>query len=152
MATVKIKNIDSLINKLNGLANMDLSTVVKNTTLEVQGRAKALAPVGETGNLKGSIRADIKKKGTFIEGRVSTNLNYAPYVEFGTGSKGNGTYPHNIKDVNLTYRSTPWAFVKDDEVIWTNGQVAQPFMYPAVKGAEKSLRKLIKEQVKKEVK
>ena len=61
MATVTIKNVDRLIQRLNKMANMELEDTVKKATTLVHGQAKALAPV-DTGNLAGSIRMEEEKR------------------------------------------------------------------------------------------
>ncbi len=151
MAKVEIIGLDSLIQKLYKLESLDPYDVVKKVSLEVQARAKQKVHV-DTGALKGSIRVDVKAKPNVVEGKVFTNLEYAPYVEFGTGAKGDGTYPYPLKDISLSYRQTPWAFEKNDKLIFTNGQVAQPFLYPAMLGTKKRIAKLVREEIKKEVK
>lgn len=153
MASIDIKNINVLTKKLNNIANTKkVKETMGKATLLVHAQAKALAPVGETGNLAGSIHLKVIENGSQISGKVFTNLNYAPYVEFGTGSKGNGTYPN--KDLNLTYRSTPWVYTPDggDNFYRTNGQVAQPFMYPAIKRNEKKIEKMFKEALHTDIK
>lgn len=122
----------------------------KATTL-VHGQAKLLAPV-DTGNLAGSIHMKVTKRGKEVQGKVYTNLQYAPFVEFGTGSKGNGTYPN--KDINLSYRDTPWVYTPDggETFYHTEGQVAQPYMYPALKRNEKTIKAMFKNGVHNELK
>ena len=117
---------------------------MNKATLLVHGQAKALAPV-DTGNLAGSIHPKVLVQGNLVIGKVYTNLSYAPFVEFGTGNKGNGTYPN--KKLKLTYRSTPWVYTPDEgETFYrTEGQVAQPYMYPAIKQNEKKIKAMFKE-------
>jgi len=135
MATVTIKNVDRLIQRLNKIADMELKKTVVDATKVVHAQAKALAPV-DTGTLAGSIHQEVKVKSESVEGRVFTNVQYAPYVEFGTGVKGNGSYPYDIEGLDLTY--------KED---W-GGMPAQPFMYPALKQNEKYIKDLFKSDVK----
>ena len=135
MATVTIKNIDRLIQRLNRIADMELEEKMKEAVTLVHGQAKALAPV-DTGNLAGSISMEINKKENDLEGRVYTNIQYAPYVEFGTGVKGNGSYPYDVNGLKLTYHES-WG-----------GMVAQPYMYPALKENEKYIKELFKDGVK----
>lgn len=128
---------------------MDVRKTLNKATTLVHGQAKSLAPV-DTGGLAGSIRMEVKKTPMGYQGRVHTNLEYAMYVEFGTGVKGNGTYPYKLEGVNLTYKDKGWCYWsdKEDKWIYTKGQVAQPYMYPALKNNEKYIEKLFKEGVK----
>jgi hypothetical protein len=84
--------------------------------LDALDESKRLCPV-DTGRLKNSLKVKTEKVNqNIIETTLSTDVKYAPYVEFGTGLRGN--YPYDI-GVDLIYGSTP-------------GQVAQPYLYPAV--------------------
>lgn len=146
MATVTIKNIDRLVRKLNNLSKMEIKDTMNKAVTLVHGEAKNLAPV-DTGDLAGSIHMDVKKTSTGLQGRVYTNLEYAPYVEFGTGVKGNGTYPYKVEGLTLAYKDKGWSYIdeKTGERIYTRGQVAQPYMYPSLKNNEKTIKKLFKE-------
>lgn len=135
MASVTVKNIDSLKLKLKLISDMDLKKTMGKALTMVHGEAKTLAPV-DTGELSESIHMEQKKTQEGREGRVFTNLEYAMYVEFGTGQKGNGSYPYDIDGLKLAY--------KEDWV----GMVAQPYMYPALKNNEKAIKKLFKEDTK----
>lgn len=135
MATVTIKNVDRLMQRLNKIANMELKETMTEATKLVHGQAKMLAPV-DTGNLAESIHQEVTIKADNVEGRVYTNVEYAPYVEFGTGNKGNGSYPYDVDGLELSY--------KED---W-RGMVAQPYMYPALKEHEKYIKSLFKKDVK----
>lgn len=56
---------------------------VEYTTAGVENRARELAPE-RTGTLKASIQSSVGG----LQGRVFTDLRYAPYVEFGTAQHG----------------------------------------------------------------
>lgn len=145
MATVTIKNIDRLTKRLNNIADMDLKKVVNDATKLVHAQAKDLAPV-DTGELAGSIHMESKKTKDGYEGRVYTNNDHSVYVEFGTGVKGNGTYPYEIEGVTLTYKDKGWAYIdpKTDEWVYTKGQEAQPYMYPSLNIHKKHIEKMLK--------
>ena len=149
MAKVTIKNLDKLTLKLNNMSEMDVRKVMNKATTLVHGQAKDLAPV-DTGDLAGSIHMETRKIAKGYQGRVYTNLEYAPYVEFGTGIKGNGTYPYKIEGFTLAYKDKGWCYWSDKEekIIFTTGQKAQPYMYPAIKNNEKRIRQMLKEGVK----
>ena len=152
MATVEIKNLDRLLKRFNNIANTDVKDTMVKATMLVHAQAKDLAP-SNTGNLRGSIHQEVKTRGKTVEGRVFTNVQYAPYVEFGTGTKGNGSYPYTIKGVSLNYRNTSWTYTPDggETFYRTNGQIAQPYMYPALKRNEKTIKQLFKNEVKAKI-
>lgn len=135
MAQITIKGTKELQNLLKNIGTAPLERTIKKVTVEVQGQAKALAPAN-TGTLRNSIKMnyDSNKK----EGRVYTNNDYATYVEFGTGVRGNGTYPDGEK--KLTYNQN-----------W-KGQVAQPYMYPALQFGKSKAQKILKQEIENEIK
>lgn len=153
MAHVGIKGVDRLTQRFNNIANMELKDIVNKATALVHGQAKELAPV-DKGQLAGSIHMQVKDTGKAIEGRVYTNVEYAPYVEFGTGINGNGTYPYEVEGLSLEYRDKGWAYFDEDkeEWIYTKGQEAQPYMYPALKDNEKTIKQMFKNGVKTKLK
>lgn len=88
--------------------------------LTAEGYAKLLCPV-DTGILRNSITHAVKEQDKTVV--LSTNVSYAPYVEYGTGvfaENGNG-------------RQTPWKY-QDAKGNWhtTTGQKPQSFIRPAV--------------------
>lgn len=135
MAQITIKGTKELQNLLKNVGTAPIERTIKKITVEVQGQAKGLAPV-DTGTLRNSIRMnyDSNKK----EGKVYTNNEYATYVEFGTGIRGNGSYPDSNK--NLTYNQN-----------W-KGQVAQPYMYPALQFGKSKAQEILKQEIAKEIK
>ena len=107
--------------------------------LIAEGYAVDLAPVAEEygGTLRGSIThtVDEQKKTAYI----GTNVEYAPYVELGTGKY----YPGG--------RPTPWVY-QDKLGNWhyTAGQRAQPFVKPAVADHAQEYRDVIESKMKQE--
>ena len=148
MARVSIKGVDRLTQRFNKIANIELRGAVNKATQLVHGQAKALAPA-DTGLLRESIHMQVKDTGKAVEGRVYTNTEYAAYVEFGTGIKGNGTYPYQVEGLSLEYKDKGWAYFDEDkgEWIYTKGQKAQPYMYPALKQNEKAIKQILKSGV-----
>ena len=67
---------DKYIKSVNDAKRMGLT----GAAMVVQGAAIALSPV-KTGNLRGSISFKVESED---EARVGTNVEYAPYVEYGT--------------------------------------------------------------------
>lgn len=104
-------------------------------------QARELAPV-DTGRLRGSIGP--MSAGT-EPGQISmewgSNVEYAPYVELGTGEAGEdtpvaGKYPGEV------------AYSRE----WTHGMPARPFLYPSVLLAQKVLPDLVRECIAKKAK
>ena len=138
MAEIEFKGLDKIIAKLDKM--QDTSTIVsamQDACDLVEGAAKDKAPK-DTGALRRSITSKIEVTGSEIDGIVFTPLEYAPYVEYGTGlfaENGNG-------------RQTPWVY-KDDKgkYHYTHGQHPQPFMRPALKENEQNIKKKLKEGI-----
>lgn len=89
----------------------------------IQKNAKLLSPV-DTGHLRNSIKTKGQIKQDGAEAQVYTNLEYAPYVEFGTGQRGAES---NVdRPDGISYKAD-----------W-KGQAAQPYMTPAYLHAKNS--------------
>lgn len=129
---MEIKNVDRLLRRLDNVGNIDLKPIIGKATLIVEAQAKALTPV-DTGALRSSIHPEVTKIGKEVVGRVYTSLEYAMYVEFGTGVRGNGSYPYEVN--GLGYSSEH------------GGQVAQPYMYPALEMNKKKIQSLIDNEI-----
>ena len=134
---VEVKGVDELIVKLNNMA--DESKIQQQLGLAcalVERSAKMKAPKDT-----GALRRSITSKVDGLTGIVFTPLEYAPYVEYGTGlfaENGAGR-----KDV-------PWNY-QDDKGEWhsTRGQKPQPFMRPALNENRTEIIRIIKEGLNK---
>ncbi|WP_346877119.1 HK97-gp10 family putative phage morphogenesis protein [Clostridium sp. UBA5712] len=150
---MSINGVDSLMKKLNALggnANKVLETSIAKQTKLVQGEAKDLCPV-DSGDLQQRIYTDVKSQQSKVIGKVFTNVEYAAYVEFGTGKKGEESggdkYPGP-----LSYKEDKWLVnIPDVGPRWIEGQPAQPFMYPALKNNEELLKKNIASDLEKKI-
>lgn len=113
----EVINIDKFIDDL--IDEEQISRALGRACALIEREAKKKAPK-DTGALRRSITSEVEG----LEGTVFTPLQYAPYVEYGTGlfAEGGG----GRTDV-------PWCY-QDDEGNWhtTSGQHPQPFMRPAL--------------------
>lgn len=137
-----IKGMNSLMRKLDALGGNSqkaLKTGIRKGAKLVQGDAKELAPVGDSGFLRNSIQEKTEEKSGVIIGKVSTNVEYGAYVEFGTGQRGEASPSPPKSPENLNYRQD-WA-----------GMDAQPFLYPAIQQNKENVKKIVKEELKKEI-
>lgn len=127
----ELENADSL----DLLDEVALRRAMERACARVERSAKEKAPK-DTGALRRSITSEVTYEGGELVGTVFTPLEYAPYVEFGTGlfaEKG------GRKDV-------PWNY-QDDKGEWhsTRGQHPQPFMRPALNENREEILRIIKE-------
>jgi HK97 gp10 family phage protein len=129
-----LENISSLVDDV--IDKQDIKRAMGKACALVERKAKEKAPK-DTGELRRSITSEVVDKGGSITGVIYTPLEYAPYVEFGTGlfaEGGNGR-----KDV-------PWHY-QDDEGNWhsTSGQHPHPFMRPALNESRTQILRILKE-------
>ena len=66
--------------QLSAMLQARAEQIVSKTVYDVEAQAKTVVPV-DTGNLKKSISTELVKP---LEGVVSTGVEYAEYVEYGT--------------------------------------------------------------------
>lgn len=151
---VEIEGLGELMKKLTALGgNVPKAThdgLIKGGEV-VQGVAKKLCQV-DTGRLRNSIEVSGEKKHkyTYSVGKgkskqeyegiitgggesavvVGTNVEYAPYVEFGTGLRGDPTVAHR----------QDW-----------EGQPPQPFLSPALALSEEKVKQRIAAELKKSI-
>ena len=107
----------------------------------VERTAKELAPVGNTSALRNSITSEW----TAEEGRIGTNLEYAPYVHQGTG----------IYAVNGDGRTdVPWVYYDEatQQFYSTVGQHPQPFLADAFEMNQASIAEIFKKALEEAIK
>lgn len=126
-------NLDSLMEDI--VNDEDLKRAMGKACAVVERKAKEKAPK-DTGELRRSITSEVEVNSGEVEGIVFTPLEYAPYVEYGTGlfaEKG------GRKDV-------PWHY-QDDKGEWhtTSGQHPQPYMRPALTESREEILRILKE-------
>ena len=135
--SVQFQGLDKLLDDLEGLADADkFERALGRACALVERDAKLKAPKGN-GELRRSIESKVEHDGEDIQGVVFTTLEYAPYVEYGTGlfaEDGNGR-----KDV-------PWRY-QDDKGKWhtTSGRHPKPFMRPALDENREQILRILKE-------
>lgn len=144
---IEFENVDELILKLQYYANVDLRRPMLKVGNDIERAAKqnCNGQFGSpTGALKRSIRTDLIRNGDKVIGvEVGTNLEYAVYVEHGTGiyaydRKGRASTPEH---------PIPWRY-KGSDGKWytTSGQEPKPFLIPAFNSKKHNIYKYIKEE------
>ena len=138
MSDVRLEGADELIEHLDGLLDVDaLKTALSRACALVERSAKQKAPKGN-GELRRSITSEVVAEGGEVVGVVFTPLEYAPYVEFGTG----------LFAENGGRKDVPWCY-KDDKGEWhtTSGQHPQPFMRPALNENREEIKRILGEVI-----
>lgn len=138
--SIQLNGLEEVLRDIDKLADTSqLSSALGKACARVERSAKEKAPKG-TGELRRSITSKVEENSGDIIGVVFTPLEYAPYVEYGTGlfAEEGGR-----KDV-------PWNY-KDDEGNWhsTSGMKPQPFMRPALDENREEILRAIKEALLK---
>lgn len=118
-----VSGIDELTALLTALGNVDetkmaLENGLRIAASRIKATAKDLCPV-DTGQLQNSIEVeDLPDDGSVVGVKIAPHTEYAAYVEYGTGQRGDPSVSH-----------------RED---W-KGQVPQPYLYPALKAHEKEI-------------
>lgn len=132
---IEMEGLDGLEQRLSSLLDSAaLTEAMGKACALVERSAKQKAPKG-TGELRRSITSEVREEGGEIKGVVYTPLEYAPYVEFGTG----------LFAENGGRTDVPWHY-QDDEGEWhsTNGMKPQPFLRPALNENREKIKRILK--------
>lgn len=131
---MKIEGLDNVLNAIDELDDIgNLEQALGKACALVERSAKQLAPK-DTGALRRSITSKIEGD----KGIVYTPLEYAPYVEYGTG----------LFAENGGRKDVPW-YYEDDKGEWhkTSGQKPQPFMRPALNQNREQILRILRGEV-----
>ena len=129
---IEFQGLDAMIEKLEDVADpQKLKAALGKACALVERSAKQKAPKGN-----GELRRSITSKVEGLEGIIYTPLEYAPYVEYGTGlfaEEGGRT-------------DVPWRY-QDDEGEWhtTSGMKPHPYMRPALDENREEIKRILKE-------
>lgn len=132
--SIEFEGINEILDGLDNLVDTrNLEAALGKACALVERSAKEKAPK-DTGELRRSITSKVEN----LEGVVFTPLEYAPYVEFGTG-----LFAEEVGRADV-----PWNY-QDDEGNWhsTSGQRPQPFMRPALNENREQIIRIIKEGI-----
>ena len=134
--SIKFDGLDEVLNSLESLADSaKFEAALGRACALVERSAKQNAPK-DTGALRRSITSKVEKNGDEIQGVIYTPLEYAPYVEYGTGLFAEEGGRQDV----------PWNY-QDDKGEWhsTSGQKPQPFMRPALDENRAQILRILKE-------
>jgi len=122
-------------------AQMDdaMFRALESAALIVEASAKALAPVGDSGELRDKIDHNVVDTSNGPAAKIGSPLDYAMYVEYGTGEFAE----------NGAGRKGGWSYqTPDGEWHHTNGMSPQPFLRPAFKRNKDKIREIVGKEFK----
>lgn len=129
---IEFDNFDEVLDKIDSLMDVSrLDAALGKACAIVEASAKQKAPKGD-----GTLRNSIASKIDGYTGIVYTPLEYAPYVEYGTGLFAEEGGRTNV----------PWSY-QDEEGEWhsTSGMKPHPYMRPALEENREKIIKVLKE-------
>lgn len=165
---IEVRGLDRLFAKLDKLPGAVESAAVdgENKTLDsMTATAKELCPV-DTGQLRDSLEPyaeahKAKPNVSAVTGAIGTDVGHGIFVEFGTGPIGASTPVTGKDPEDVPHRMTGWTYYSEKGIvndqgevqhfIYTNGQPAQPFLYPAAQAHAKELPENIRQAGKKQL-
>ena len=136
---IEIEGINKVLKRLEKLSNTEnIEKAMGKACAVVEAAAKQNAPK-DTGALRSSITSKVEVEDKEVIGTIFTPLEYAPYVEYGTGLFAESGGREDV----------PWNY-QDDKGEWhsTSGQKPQPFMRAAIKDNRTKIIEILKESIK----
>lgn len=142
----RVEGLSDLLKKLEALKNIEkdprIDKALGRGAARIQGAVKLLTPV-DTGNLRNKIFVAHEK---MMEYAVTTNVEYAVFVEYGTGKLGDPTVPHTSKE-SWTYYSE-----KLQKYITTHGQKPVHMFTKGFASAHKTAFEIVRKEVMEVIK
>lgn len=133
---IRFEGLDEVLARLDKVGDTsNLEQALGQACALVEGSAKRNAPKGD-----GALRRSITSKVEGNVGIVYTPLEYAPYVEYGTGLFAEEGGRQDV----------PWHY-QDDEGEWhsTSGMKPHPYMRPALNENLNNIKAILKEGLTK---
>lgn len=138
----RVEGLSDLLKKLEALKGIEKDSRIDKAlgrgAARIQAAVKDLTPVGYTGNLRNKIFLAHEK---MMEYAVTTNVEYAVFVEYGTGKLGDPTVPHTSKD--------HWTYYNEhlQRFITTHGQKPAHMFTKGFSSAHKKAFEIVKKEV-----
>lgn len=130
--SIRFEGLDEVLTAIDSIDDIEkIERALGRACALVERSAKQKAPKGN-----GDLRRSITSKVENGEGIIYTPLEYAPYVEYGTGLFAEEGGRQDV----------PWSY-QDDEGNWhtTSGQHPQPFMRPALNENRAEILRILRE-------
>lgn len=158
---MSVKGFDEVAKALYEVSELDTRQAVGEAIQFVRSAAVENCHA-DTGELRQSIFAEVTEQEDTVTGTCWTNKVYAPYLEFGTGPKGQEKHAGISSEVTPVYTQQPWWIhesqvdrrvaekyrwpcidTPDGRFYKCSGNPAYPFLYPAMKDNEEQILKIL---------
>ena len=133
---IRMEGLDQVLARLDKISSPEnIERALGQACALVERSAKQKAPKDN-----GELRRSISSKVEGLQGIVFTPLEYAPYVEYGTGLFAEEGGRMDV----------PWCY-QDEEGEWhtTSGQKPQPYMRPALEENRNNIKAILMEELTK---
>lgn len=155
----EVKGFEELYEKLKALSNPIVAKEALREGLRLGGKqvqftAKILCPVDE-GQLRNSITVEsVPDEGNEVRIKVGTNVEYGPYIEFGTGIRGDETDIPSKAVYNPSYTLAKERKKNGKKTGITYpylGMKPIPYLYPALAANTDNVLNLVKTTLQEEI-
>lgn len=142
----KCEGLEAWVKKLESLKGLEkdprINKALGRGAARMQGAVKALTPV-DTGNLRNKIFITQVKPMVWT---VDTNVEYAAFVEFGTGRLGDPAVPHTSKEY--------WTYYSEElkRFVTTHGQEPAHMFTKAFAQEYKKVVDIVRVEIKEIIK
>ncbi|MBR2492463.1 MAG: HK97 gp10 family phage protein [Paludibacteraceae bacterium] len=136
---IRFEGLENVLSRLDKISNPEgIYKALGKACAIVERSAKQKAPKGKTGDLRKFISSKVDKEN--LQGIVFSPLEYAPYVEYGTGLFA--------EDGKGRTWDLPWHY-QDEKGEWhtSKGQEPHPFMRPALEENREKIKQTLKEGI-----
>lgn len=140
---VDFKGLDNTIHKLQKIKSdveTDLEVIMLQAAFILEAEVKKqITNMGlvDTGTLRASVFSFVRNKFGFVDGVVATPMEYAPFVEYGTGQRG-AESGHPNKPAWYKYGDSPGIQAyKFMHTAWENAK------YKIIAYVQREIRKLV---------
>ena len=158
---MSVKGFDEVAKALKEVSELDTRQDV-GESINLKRSAAVENCHADTGELIQSIFAEVTEQEDTVTGTCWTNKAYAPYLEFGTGTKGQEKHAGISPEVTPVYTQQPW-WIHESQIdrrvaekyCWPyidtpdgrfykcSGNPAYPFLYPALMDNEEQILKML---------
>lgn len=163
--SITFEGLDAVLDSLDNIADVSNVTAALNKACALVERTAKQKAEKNTGELRRSITSKVENTSGDLKGVVYTPLEYAPYVEYGTGlyreenpkagywvyvknSSGQRSGPTNRYTLEKAKEVVAYLKSKGLDATYTQGREPAPFMRPALYENRDRILEILREGLK----